>query len=307
MIPMASERASATWLLAHRKAIYSQDGEEGVLAAILQLLPSGPRWCVEFGAADGTHLSNTRHFIESHGFSAVLLESDRAKFDRLSERYGQHPTVATLNALVGFTATDNLDHLLARTGIPRDFDLLSIDIDGNDYHVWAAMTAYSPRVVCIEFNPTIATECEFVQPAEVELMQGASLAALTELGRQKGYELVSVLYCNAIFVRREFFPLFGIENNAPEVLRSDRRDVTYLFFAHDGTVLLRGGRRNPWHKLRMSERRVQMLPRFLRRYPTRYGLLHWLAFSVYVVLTDPKVAVDKARRVMARIRNGPQV
>ena len=91
----------------------------------------------------------------------------------------------TLNAFVGFTAADGLDAILARTPIPADFDVLSIDIDGNDYHVWNAVARYKPRVVVIEYNPTIPAAVDFVQPADMSINQGASITAQARLGKQK--------------------------------------------------------------------------------------------------------------------------
>src|SRR5262249_4602970 len=155
--------------------------------------------------------------------------------------------------------------------IPLDFDFLSIDIDGNDYHVWNAVARYRPKVVCIEFNPTVPTEVHWVQRADPRLKQGASLLAVAELGKEKGYELVSVLPWNAIFVRAEYFPLFEIADNRPERLRTDLTRVTYLFSGYDGTVLLAGAQRLPFHGLEFRQEDVQILPRMLRRYILDYS------------------------------------
>ena len=57
----------------HATNVHSQNGEDGVIAEILDRLPELDRWCVEFGAWDGVHLSNTRHLIESRDFGAVLI------------------------------------------------------------------------------------------------------------------------------------------------------------------------------------------------------------------------------------------
>src|SRR5262249_44105461 len=146
-------------------------------------------WCVEFGAWDGLHLSNCANLIRSHGYRAVLIEADPVKAIKLSATYNGFPNVTTLNKFVGCRRLDNLDVLLSPTGIPRDFDLLSIDIDGNDYHVWDAVTTYEPKIVCVEFNPTIPVDLDWVQKQDPKAMQGASLKALVRLGGQKGYEL----------------------------------------------------------------------------------------------------------------------
>src|ERR1700733_13278914 len=129
-------------LLDYRKDIYSQSGEDGILAKILEILPNCDKWCVEFGAWDGQLFSNTCHLIDDVGYSAVMIEYDKARYEDLLKRHGKNPKVINLQALVGFTEADGLDLLLARTPIPKDFDVLSIDIDGNDYHTWKSTVLY---------------------------------------------------------------------------------------------------------------------------------------------------------------------
>jgi hypothetical protein len=127
------------WLLEHASDTFSQNGEDGVIAKILSLLDSRDHWCVEFGAWDGVHLSNVRRLILEEGYSAVLIEGDRAKFAELRHNYAGNERVVPLNAMVGFQGEEGLDGILAPYPIPETFDFLSIDIDGNDYHVWRAI------------------------------------------------------------------------------------------------------------------------------------------------------------------------
>ena len=56
--------------------------------------------------------------------------------------------------------------------------------------------------------------------------QGASLLSLVELGKEKSYELVAVLPFNAFSVDSKYYPLFEINNNAPEKLRKDLSFIT---------------------------------------------------------------------------------
>lgn len=272
---------SSTWLLDYAHNVYSQNGEDGILGKILEMLPNRDYWCVEFGAWDGVHLTNTRHLILEKGYSALLIEADFNRFLDLQKNYANQTRVITKNAFVGFTASDGLDALGCDTPLPLDFDLLSIDIDGNDYHVWKAIERYTPKVVIVEFNQTIPTPVRFVQPALPTLNQGSSLLSLTDLGREKGYELVCVVEHNAIFVRREYYPLFELTDNSPEGLRVSTEDVTYLFSGYDGTVFLRGACRLPWHALPLTEVRLQQLPRWLRIYTGNYTPLQQWALHKY--------------------------
>jgi hypothetical protein len=176
-----------------------------------------------------------------------------------------------VNAFVGFTEADGLDAILARTPIPEDFDVLSIDIDGNDYHVWNAVTRYRPRVVVIEYNPTIPTAIDFVQPPDLSINQGASITALNRLAAQKGYELVAVTTHNCLFVRRDYFAAFGIEDNSVASLRADESMVTYIFNGFDGTVFIRGYGALGWHGVPYREKRMQLIARTFRRFPDTLG------------------------------------
>jgi hypothetical protein len=259
----------------------SASPESEIVASILKTLPNCDRWCCEFGAWDGIHLSNTRDLIVGGGYSAVLIEGSPSKAAELRANYHDRPQVIPMQAFVGFTAADGLDSLLRPTPIPRDFDFLSIDVDGNDWHIWRAIEHYRPKLVCIEFNPTIPTEVRFVQPADPAVSQGASLLSLVELGREKGYELAAATAGNAFFVTAELFPLLGIRDNRPETLRTDLFAVTYIFSGYDGSVHLAGHQRLLWHHLPMRVAWVQQLPAWLRKFPPNYRPWQWWLFRLW--------------------------
>jgi hypothetical protein len=293
-----------TWLLDYKKDYDSQNGEDGVIGKALELLPRRDRWCVEFGAWDGIYLSNTRHLIETQGYSAVLIEADSRKAGILRKNYADRSNVVPVNAFVGFTEADGLDTILAKHEIPTDFDVLSIDIDGNDIHTWRAVKRYRPKIVCIELNPSIPTEVRFEQPADPASAIGASLLSLVELGKEKGYELIAVLNCNAIFVDAQYFPAFEIEDNSPHRLRTDTSKVTYLFCGYDGTVHLQGYKTLPWHRVALDERKLQQLPRLLRKYPYDYSLFQMVAFAGYALFVAPAALVEGLRRTIEEKRRG---
>lgn len=287
-----SERAITT---EHAANVHSGTGEDGVIGEILDRLPETDRWCVEFGAWDGLNLSNTRHLIESRGYAAVLIEADPAKCVELRRNCADFPRVQAIEAFVGLTEADGLDAILGDTDVPTDFDLLSIDIDGNDYHVWAAVTAYRPKVVCIEFNPTIPTDLDYVQEPDSGSSAGASLAAIVRLGKEKGYELAGVTLVNAVLVRADLFAHLGIADNAAHTLRRDTSLVTHVFTGYDGTVHVAGNTWLPWHALPMKVGR-QALPRALRRFPGEYGRGQRLLMTGYHVLRYPRLTVRRLRK-----------
>jgi hypothetical protein len=288
---------SPTWLLDFKSDTYSQTGEDGIIIKILEVIPQNDNWCVEFGAWDGIYDSNTKNLIETKDYSAILIEANKVKFAGLQKNYTQNKNVIAINRFVGFEKEDNLDQILKITPIPNDFDFLSIDIDGNDYHVWKAMSEYNPKIVCIEFNPTIPTEIEFIQSADNSVRQGASLLSLVKLGKDKGYELVSVLKFNAFFVRSKYYPLFKIESNSPKVLRTDLSDITYLFSGYDGKILLTGSLRLPWHGgIELRESKVQHLPRIIQKHPSDYGNFEKIIWKLYRLFSKLHALIRKQDR-----------
>lgn len=251
----------------------SQHGEEGILDAIFKRLDiADPGWCVEFGACDGVVHSNTRALVHDRGWSAVYMEPFGEMFRALEKLYADHPKVHVFNSPVGWRADDGLDALLSRTPIPSSFDLLVIDIDGNDYHVWKACTRYRPKVVMIEFNGTIPPDVPFVVPPETPA--SASLLSLRDLGLEKGYELACVFGGNAIFVLAEFFDRLDIPDNHPTAIHHLEQEMRVIQ-GYDGTLHLAGqaSMASQWEAIRdgaalalpIHPEDIQVLPVALRR------------------------------------------
>ena len=268
------------WLNEYAKNVYSQCGEDGIVAKALSVVPNPTGWCVEFGAWDGQYLSNTFNLVANHNCRVILIEADPKKFSELQASYPHPDRAICINALVGFTSHTNLDCLLRAHPIPEDFDLLSIDIDGNDYHVWEAVHAFRPRLVLIEYNPTIANAVHFVQSKDLTVAQGASASALVNLAKRKSYELIAARQWNLLFITRELFGLFDIEDNSLPAMREDN-EVPHVFVGFDGHVFLRdsgsAGLHLPWHGLWLPEGAVQLLPKRLQKHSDRYtGFERWL-------------------------------
>ncbi len=281
------------WLLEYKKNVFSQTGEDGIIEKIFEIIPEKDFWCVEFGAWDGIMNSNSRNLIINFGYSAVLIEAGKRKFEELKKNYSDNPKVITLNKFVGFSNNDNLDRILETTPIPKNFDFLCIDIDGNDYHVWKALNNYKPKVVCIEFNPTIPNEIEYVQEANFQINRGASLLSINNLAKIKGYELISVIDFNAFYVDKKYFELFDIEDNSPQTLRRNLSFITYFFTGYDGTVFLKGSQRFFNHGgIKINSERFQYLPKFLRKYSGNYNLVEKILFAIWILYKDPKTFVQ---------------
>ena len=253
------------WLNQFARNITSQFGEDGIIEKVLEVINNNDKWCVEFGSWDGKKCSNTFNLIDNKNYSAILIEGNTRRFKDLLKTFEGNKKVTLINAFVGFEEDNCLDELLKTTEIPADFDLLSIDIDGNDYHVWESVRHYTPKIVVIEFNPTIPNEVELVQARDIQVTQGGSILSITKLAKSKDYELVAVTKANAIFVNSKYFGLFGIKDNSVGTMRTDQSSITYIFCGYDGTVFIRGCGMLPWQTIHYKESRVQQLPKWARK------------------------------------------
>lgn len=258
----------------YRKNIsQSQFGEDGIIEKVFEIIPSDEQnhWCCEFGAWDGKHCSNTNHLISSKNWTPILIEANPVKFKDLKLTYKDRPSAILVNEFVTISGQSSLDNILERVGTPKDFDLLSIDIDGNDYYIWKSLEVFRPKVVVIEFNPCIPDNIEFVQRPEPMRKQGTSLLSMTLMAKDKGYELICVNAENAFFVEQKYFSLFGIKDNSIAALKYYREPLQ-VFQLFDGTLVFHGEPHSLyWYALPVDFNKLQILPKFVRDAGTPWG------------------------------------
>jgi len=176
---------------------YSQNGEDGIIHAIFAKIGSTNRFFVEFGVEDGVEC-NTRYLSKHHSWRGLLMDGSNEN--------------ESLNLHKEFITAENIESLFEKYDVPNKFDLLSIDIDGNDYWVWKAIIHWQPRVVVIEYNACIPALPSVTMPYKSDFMwdktdyYGVSLGALEKLGKEKGYTLIGTDRngVNAFFVLNEF-------------------------------------------------------------------------------------------------------
>ena len=269
--------------------VYSQFGEDGILRAILDHLPDTDHWCVEFGAWDGIHLSNTFNLIKNHQYRAVLIEANTNKFIELKKN--MEPYSATIiNTFVTFDGPTTLDGLLSQTKIPSNFDLLSIDIDGNDYWILESISLYKPKIICIEYNSSMPNDIDYVQPRDFSIKRGSSPKSICDLALSKGYELVATTKTNLIFVHNSLYQYVELPDNKLTALRDDSLSKVYIFTGYDGTVILSDRLNFFWHSIEVSQEELQILPPFLRRFRSDYNLIQKFLYFAYLFFRKPRKA-----------------
>ena len=189
--------------------VYSQTGEDGILEEIFERIGARNRFFVEFGAGNG--LENNTAYLLVKGWSGFWIEADAEASKQIRGAFSAPLAARQLSFRTAFITSENIESMFLEAAVPEEPDLLSIDIDGNDYWVWKAIQAYRPRVVVIEYNALFRENTFWIMKYNPNAVwdktcyQGASLKSLERLGLSKGYKLVGCNFAgvNAFFVRED--------------------------------------------------------------------------------------------------------
>ena len=186
-----------------RGSAYSHFNEEEIIRQILETLPAKTSFCVDIAAGDGVTMSNT-HALFKSGWSGLAVECDGRRFRKLVDRYARFPRAQFAKTRV---TPESVVPLLKSHAVPRDFDFLSLDIDGYDHFVLKEILgSYRPFLICAEVNEKIPPPLKFTvkyDPAYVwggDHFYGQSVAMLEELAQEKNYALIVLEYNNAFLV-----------------------------------------------------------------------------------------------------------
>jgi len=183
-----------------------QNGEAGILNHLFSIIKPEHKRFVEFGYDSEFNCYN---LLQNCGWGGLLIDCDPSAYMLALARFGHRKDLKLLQAMV---TPENIDDLL-HENLDSDVDLLSIDIDGLDYHVWKQITCISPKVVVIEYNSSMGYERSITIPTIqgfnrknfTGVYHGASLRALTKLAKTKGMKLVGCESSgtNAFFVTED--------------------------------------------------------------------------------------------------------
>jgi hypothetical protein len=214
--------------------VSSQNGEDGIIAEIFRRIGTTNRYFVDFGSSDGAE--NNTALLVRQGWSGLWIDGDEASIAKAKTVFRPEVDAGRLTALNAFITAENIEDLFRQGGVPDEFDLLSIDIDRNDYHVWEKITHYRPRVVIVEYNGGIPPTMSWKIPYDPKAFgfnsfgngNGASVKALEELGAAKGYRLVgcNLTGVNAFFVRDD---LIGDHFAAPYTAENHYEPFRYPY------------------------------------------------------------------------------
>lgn len=197
-------------LLAHGAQYWSQNYEDGMIAEIFRRIGTTSKTFLEIGVGNGAENNTT--LLLSAGWKGWWIEADPACCDSISKQLRTMPEAAQrLQVKQAFVSPENINGLLAEMAVPQEVDIFSLDIDLNTYHIWAALTAFRPRVVVVEYNAAFPPDQAWIHPLQADgtwdytQAFGASLKAYEMLGSRFGYSLVGcdLTGINAFFVRND--------------------------------------------------------------------------------------------------------
>ncbi|MDB5876152.1 MAG: hypothetical protein JWQ07_5594 [Ramlibacter sp.] len=192
--------------------VFSQSGEDGIIQRLVQSIEIENKTFIEFGVEDFSE-ANCRFLLMKDNWRGFVIDGSKRNIERLKTAYFYWKY--QLEARAAFITKENINALLAESTFEQNVGILSIDLDGNDYHILSAIDFYKPSILICEYNAVFGAKRKIsipYQPAfqrtqahHSNLYWGASLSAMTYLAEKKGYALVgtNTTSTNAFYVRKD--------------------------------------------------------------------------------------------------------
>jgi len=171
------------------KKVFSQNGEDGIIMKLVELIYNGNnnnKFYVEFGVENGMEC-NTRILREHYNWNGLQMDgnNENDKFNLRKE----------------FITKENVLELFKKYNVPHNINVLSVDIDFNDFYcLKEILVNYQCDIIICEYNAThLEYEDKIVIYNKNERWDGSnyfgvSLLSLYKLAKKYNY---SIIYCNA--------------------------------------------------------------------------------------------------------------
>lgn len=192
-----------------KRLVDSQHGEDGMIDTILSTIPDLSKESVELGALDGITGSNT-NFLIKRGYKSILIECDDIKYKKLVDNMKNYENAICIKRRISLELEENLNEILKEQSVSEEFDVFSLDIDGNDYHIWKDFK-FNPKIVIIECTLPLKDQ-DYIMPYHKDgilgLPEGTEVGTGTKayykLGLEKGYDLIGMTRPNMIFIKHKY-------------------------------------------------------------------------------------------------------
>ena len=203
------------------KTVFSQYGEDGILDEIIRRVECKNKFYVEFGAGDGTTISNTANLRINHNWFGLLLEGNKSLLESVD--------CSSINLHHEMVYSDNINDLFNKYEVPKEFGLLSIDIDGDDAYILDAIDfkKYSPDIIIAEFNPglpnnygikikeqgkNLSKESRLTTSGYNRGYAGCNIKEIYNILTKNDYKFVTTVSVNCIFVKSDLFSKLQIDD-----------------------------------------------------------------------------------------------
>tara|TARA_R110002074_G_scaffold391022_1_gene575458 strand:- start:34 stop:534 length:501 start_codon:yes stop_codon:yes gene_type:complete len=129
--------------------------------------------------------------------------------------------------MVGFNDNDNLDRIIDDSNHPnKNFDIISIDVDGLDYNIFKAMNKYLPKVICIEVNAGHSPLYNVEIPINISQNNvGQSLKVICDYAATKDY--FPLCYTGNLFL---------VKNEYKELFKDDVKELQDMYYEFLGDL-----------------------------------------------------------------------
>lgn len=256
LLASINEKKESRNLRDYEFKVFSQCGEDGIIQRLVKVVEIKNRTFIEFGVEDFFE-ANCRYLLMKDNWSGMVIDGSPSNINRLKDSYffWKHH----LLAVDAFITRDNINDLLAQSGFDEDLGILSVDLDGNDYHVLEEITFFRPRILICEYNSVFGATRKISVPYDENFIRttkhfsnlywGASLAAMTHLANKRGYSLVgtNTTSNNAFYVRNDLLndnlDVLSVEQAYSASLYRESRDtegrLTYVG-AEDRLKMIQG-------------------------------------------------------------------
>ncbi|CAM4262322.1 hypothetical protein SAMN06265348_108189 [Pedobacter westerhofensis] len=192
--------------------VFSQWKDDGIIQFLVDYLDLESNTFIEFGVQNYTE-SNTRFLLVNNNWTGLIMDGTESNIKDVHEQeiYWKY----NLTAVTAFITAENINELISQHGFSGELGLLHIDIDGNDYWVWKAISVVSPVIVIVEYNSVFGDKNPWTVPYQANFYRtdahysnlyfGSSLMSLCDLAKEKGYTFIG---CNsngnnAYFIRED--------------------------------------------------------------------------------------------------------
>ena len=221
------------------KKVYSQSDEDGLTSEIIKRLKIKKGYFVELGIGNGTE--NNTLFLRSLGWEGLWVGGQKLKYKLNSNKLKFIRTWITKN---------NVLDLIKKNISQKNIDLLSIDLDGNDYHILQEilMSDINPEIIIVEYNARFIPPQQFIMPYDENHKYpsyfyddyfGASLESFNQLLAKFNYSIVccnAATGANAFFVKSKNKKLFKETPKDLIEIYSEPNYLTPIKFGHQKSI-----------------------------------------------------------------------